>query len=536
MLEEKLKALEGEHAAYKQTAQSRLSHNEGYPPVHTQLMNGHAVPREQMSSGYSWSVPQSIHQPLLSTGSITAKPYLTTAGASQPQIQQQYMPVQQIQQQYMPVQHTDRIGMTVSEQPYPLPVTLLPREPVVASLPKQYIPLSHRQQGDMPQLSTVNVSSRMQPPTYTSARSQIQTQHEAGSYGVRQPAVQSQQQYVPPSVAPVSVFSRESVHHHPSLSMSSLSGSSGDYYPQTFPTPSLPIPSTVGLIPVTSYAAQQDQTKKIKDYQQYLLQRHEQSKKVLADTRAEIEKRRQELLHRFPQLAGQSPETNKGDEQLPVVDSRANIPPPPTSEVIQTNTQTTELSPSKTAISSLVTQLASDPYYAQRLGLEKEKNSKPEVSQTNNKYRDVRKSLPFDESLQESPYTQVHDSGGKFRQTEFDSTMESDDRRDLDDTVMSSSTDRGSPKLPMNGRRSAQSTESDMDTSGQSTGKDQNEIYDNRQQELKKQLEEIQKQKEAILQRHDMAHLRLHAEQERLKYQMAEEEKRLTPDVTSEGM
>ncbi|XP_076097382.1 uncharacterized protein LOC143067763 isoform X3 [Mytilus galloprovincialis] len=544
VLEEKLKALEREHAAYKQTAQSTLSHNEGYPPVHTQLMNGHAVPREQMSSGYSWSVPQSMHQPPLSTGSITAKPNLTTAGASQPQIQQQYMPVPQIQQQYMPVpqiqqqymsvQHTDRIGMTVSEQPYPLPVTLLPREPVVASLPKQYIPLSHRQQGDMPQLSTVNVSSRMQPPTYTSALSQIQTQHEAGSYGVRQPAVQSQQQYVPPSVAPVSVFSRESVHHPPSLSMSSLSGSSGEYYPQTFPTPSLPIPSTVGLIPVTSYAAQQDQTKKIKDYQQYLLQRHEQSKKVLADTRAEIEKRRQELLHRFPQLAGQSPETSKGDEQLPVVDSQANIPPPPPSEVIQTNTQTTELSPSKTAISSLVTQLASDPYYAQRLGLEKEKNSKAEVSQTNNKYRDVRKSLPFDESLQESPYTQVHDSGGKFRQTEFDSTMESDDRRDLDDTVMSSSTDRGSPKLPMNGRRSAQSTESDMDTSGLSTGKDHNEIYDNRQQELKKQLEEIQKQKEAILQRHDMAHLRLHAEQERLKYQMAEEEKRLTPDVTSE--
>ncbi|XP_052104935.1 uncharacterized protein LOC127737994 isoform X4 [Mytilus californianus] len=520
VLEEKLKALEGEHAAYKQTAKSRLAHNEGYPPIHTQLMNGHATSREQMSSRYSWSVPQSMHQPPLSTGPITAKPYLTTAGTAQPQIQQ-----------HMPVQHTDRIGMTVSEQPYPIPVTLLPREPVVSSLPKQYIPLSHRQQGDMPPLSSVNVSSRIQPPAYTSALSQILTQHEAGSFGVRQPAVQSQQQYIPPSVAPVSVFSHESVHH-PSLSMSSLSGSSGEYYPQTFPTPSLPIPSTVGLIPVTSYAAQQDHSKKIKDYQQYLLQRHEQSKKVLADTRAEIEKRRQELLQRFPQLAGQSPETNKGDEQITAADSRANIPPPP--EVSQTIAQTTELSPSKTAISSLVTQLASDPYYAQRLGIGKEINSKPELSQTNNKFRDVKKSLPFDESLQESPYTQVHDSGGKFRQTEFDSTMETDDRRDLDDTVMSSSTDRGSPKLPMNGRRSAQSAESDMDTSSQSTGRDQNEIYDNRQQELKKQLEEIQKQKEAILQRHDMAHLRLHAEQERLKYQMAEEEKRLTPDFTSE--
>jgi acetyl-CoA carboxylase carboxyltransferase component len=71
-------------------------------------------------------------------------------------------------------------------------------------------------------------------------------------------------------------------------------------------------------MPTASYVPQQDHTKKIKDYQQYLLQRHEQSKKVLADTRAEIERRRQELLQRFPQLASKSPEsteTSKEEDQ-----------------------------------------------------------------------------------------------------------------------------------------------------------------------------------------------------------------------------
>jgi hypothetical protein len=132
--------------------------------------------------------------------------------------------------------------------------------------------------------------------------------------------------------------------------------------------------------------------------------------------------------------------------------------------------------------------------------------SKPEVTQASKKFKDVRKSLPFDESLQESPFAHVHDSGGKSRRSDFDSTMNTDDgRKDLDDTAMSSSTDRGSPQL--HGRKSVQTVESDLDTS-ESNGKDRNEIHDKRQDELKKQLEEIQKQKDAILQRHDMAHLK----------------------------
>jgi hypothetical protein len=315
-------------------------------------------------------------------------------------------------------------------------------------------------------------------------------------------------------------------------------------------------------MPTASYVPQQDHTKKIKDYQQYLLQRHEQSKKVLADTRAEIERRRQELLQRFPQLASKSPEsteTSKEEDQpssssagaavqsnVPPLQSnvpplQSNVPPlqsniPPL-QIPQTVADTAELSPSKAAISSLVSKLAAEPYYALRLGIGKpEEGSKPEVTQASKKFKDVRKSLPFDESLQESPFAHVHDSGGKSRRSDFDSTMNTDDgRKDLDDTAMSSSTDRGSPQL--HGRKSVQTVESDLDTS-ESNGKDRNEIPDKRQDELKKQLEEIQKQKDAILQRHDMAHLRLHAEQERLKYQMAEEQRqnRLTPEViTSEG-
>ena len=553
VLEEKLRALEAEHAASKHLADSRPAPTviHGQPPP--QLINGYPTitEQQQLSSGYSWSVPPNHLQASSSSSSMTSQTYITSAG-SQPPFEQ-----------YMEQRSAQRIDMRVplTEQHYPVPVTLLPREPVVSSLPKQYVPLSQRQEVNIPPQRPIDTSTGIYPPNYTSALSQIQSQgHMSQSYGMMQPPSQPQQ-YIPSNVPPVSSLGRDRVQH-PSLSMSSLSSTSGEYYPQTFPTPSLPIPSIVDIMPTASYVPQQDHTKKIKDYQQYLLQRHEQSKKVLADTRAEIERRRQELLQRFPQLASKSPEsteTSKEEDQpssssagaavqsnVPPVQSnvpplQSNVPPlqsniPPL-QIPQTVADTAELSPSKAAISSLVSKLAAEPYYALRLGIGKpEEGSKPEVTQASKKFKDVRKSLPFDESLQESPFAHVHDSGGKSRRSDFDSTMNTDDgRKDLDDTAMSSSTDRGSPQL--HGRKSVQTVESDLDTS-ESNGKDRNEIPDKRQDELKKQLEEIQKQKDAILQRHDMAHLRLHAEQERLKYQMAEEQRqnRLTPEViTSEG-
>lgn len=537
-MEEKLKALEAEHAASTHLADSRPAPTviHGQPPP--QLINGYPTitEQQQLSSGYSWSVPPNRLQASSSSSSMTSQPYMTSAG-SQPQIEQ-YI-------QERPAQRIDmRVPMT--SQHYPVPVTLLPREPVVSSLPKQYVPLSQRQEVNIPPQRPIDTSTGIYPPNYSSALSQIQSQGHMTSYGIMQPPSQPQQ-YIPSNVPPVSSLGREWVQH-PSLSMSSLSSTSGEYYPQTFPTPSLPIPSTVDLMPTTSYVPQQDHTKKIKDYQQYLLQRHEQSKKVLADTRAEIERRRQELLQRFPQLASKSPESTETskEEDQPSSSSagvavQSNIPPlqsnVPPLQIPQTVADTSELSPSKAAISSLVSKLAADPYYALRLGIGKpEESSKPEVTRASKKFKDVRKSLPFDESLQESPFAHVHDSGGISRRSDFDSTMNTDDgRKDLDDTAMSSSTDRGSPQL--NGRKSIQTIESDLDTS-ESNRKDRNEIHDKRQDELKKQLEEIQKQKDAILQRHDMAHLRLHAEQERLKYQMVEEQRqnRLTLEViTSEG-
>lgn len=524
-------ALEAEHAASKkfadfQTVQSPQQNSsiQKHHSVPPSIVNGHAPSMEQLSKGYSWSIPPNFHQPPVSSIAMTAHPYLNAEGIS-------HSPVTQ-QQPYIQTQLPDRIDMRIPDQPYPLPVTLLPREPVVSSLPKQYVPLSHRLAQPTEEYSQppVHATSQIRPPNYTAAMSQIGTQREAGTNHFTQPSVTHQQQYIPPTIPLVQSFSKQTAQH-PSLSMSSLSGSSREYYPQTFPTPSLPIPSTVGLIPVSGYTAQQDQSKKIKEYQQYLLQRHEQSKKVLADTRAEIERRRQELLNRFPQLAGKSPEESDKSfkEELGTLlpETAATV-----IQDIQEQPSSAQVSPSKAAISSLVSKLASDPYYASTLGIEE---SKINQSKDGKKFKDVRKSLPFDETLQDSPFPQIHDSGGQAR--DFDSTIDSGDgRHDLDNTVMSSSTDRGSPKLP--GRRSGQSTESEMDTSSQSTGRDQMDTTDRRQQELKTQLEEIQRQKEAILQRHDMAHLRLHAEQERLKYQREEEDKMkiLTPEVTSEGM
>jgi hypothetical protein len=58
-----------------------------------------------------------------------------------------------------------RIDMRVplTEQHYPVPVTLLPREPVVSSLPKQYVPLSQRQEVNIPPQRPIDTSTGIYP-------------------------------------------------------------------------------------------------------------------------------------------------------------------------------------------------------------------------------------------------------------------------------------------------------------------------------------------------------------------------------------
>ncbi|XP_061170812.1 centrosomal protein of 295 kDa-like isoform X1 [Saccostrea echinata] len=291
-----------------------------------------------------------------------------------------------------------------------------------------------------------------------------------------------------------SVTTTASIQPHVSASQPAMARSGA---PGTFITPSLPIPSTISMTVPTQSQLQAEHMRKVKEYQQQLLLKHEQSKRVLAQTRAEIERRRQELLQRFPQLEFKSP-----------VDGSAKQAENGFSEGVQVTSQgepklltSKTLSPNKAAMTSLLSQLASNPYYSARLSGPAEEQQPPEAKTENgkNKFQKVRKSLPFDAD------DTIHETPGKpgrspLYQPSPGSTT-ANETTDLNDTTMSSSTERGSPALP--GRRSG-STTAESDLSLLSTARERNDIFEQRQLELRRQLEAIQRQKEEILQRHQV--------------------------------
>ncbi|XP_021355070.1 centrosomal protein of 295 kDa-like isoform X2 [Mizuhopecten yessoensis] len=275
-----------------------------------------------------------------------------------------------------------------------------------------------------------------------------------------------------------------------------------------------------------------DQMKKIREYQVNLLHRHEHSKKILSDTRAEIEKRRQELLERFPQLELKSPESDRSGSQVNV----GHDPSVAQSMSVlfesrlqhETDKPAGGKSPAKSAVSELLSKLASHPYYASRLSHENGKllassllgrDMQPEKggaipsseASKGSKVDRVRKSLSFNDSLQESPLTAMQ----HFRDSDTG-------RSDLDDTALSSSsTEQGSPALP--GRRSGSESDSDLLT----MSRDRNQVFEKRQADLRRQLEDIQKQKEDILQRHQTGQIHLMAEQERLRSKLSRAQRQI---------
>ncbi|XP_062618455.1 uncharacterized protein LOC134280039 isoform X2 [Saccostrea cucullata] len=276
--------------------------------------------------------------------------------------------------------------------------------------------------------------------------------------------------------------------------------------PGTFITPSLPIPSTISMTVPTQSQLQAEHMRKVKEYQQQLLLKHEQSKRVLAQTRAEIERRRQELLQRFPQLEFKSP-----------VDGSVKPAENGFSEDVQVTSQgepklltSKTLSPNRAAMTSLLSQLASNPYYSARLSgpAEEQEPSEAKAENGKNKFQKVRKSLPFDAD------DTIHETPGKpgrspLYQPSPGSTT-ANETTDLNDTTMSSSTERGSPALP--GRRSGTTT-AESDLSLFSTAKERNDLFEQRQLELRRQLEAIQRQKEEILQRHQVVQRKLPPQQ-----------------------
>ncbi|XP_060075667.1 centrosomal protein of 295 kDa-like [Ylistrum balloti] len=279
-----------------------------------------------------------------------------------------------------------------------------------------------------------------------------------------------------------------------------------------------------------------DQMKKIREYQMNLLKRHEHSKKILSDTRAEIEQRRQELLERFPQLELKSSESDKSGSQV-------NSSDPSVSKIMSILSESGyqqanghrepagNKSPPKSAVSDLLSKLASHPYYASRLSHENGKSLASsflgrdippekggaipgsEASKGSQMDR-VRKSLSFNDSLQESPLTALQ----QFQEGDTG-------RSDLDDTALSSSsTERGSPALP--GRRSGSESDSDLLT----IARGRNQEFEKRQADLRRQLGDIQKQKEEILQRHKTGQIQLMAEQERLRSKLSRAQRQINQE------
>lgn len=318
------------------------------------------------------------------------------------------------------------------------------------------------------------------------------------------PSAQIAPPYSYPSAPPVMTVTTASfVQPQQSASQSAVTRSQA---PGMFVTPSLPIPSTISMSMPTQSQLQTEQMRKVKEYQQQLLLKHEQSKRVLAETRAEIERRRQELLQRFPQLEFKSPvdnayPQNSHSEDVQVANQRE--PKLLTSK---------SLSPNRAAMTTLLSQLASNPYYSTRLSEPAEEQQTAETKAedgSKNKFKKVRKSLPFDAD------DTLHETPGKPGRSQLyqpsPGSTTANDTTDLNDTTMSSSTERGSPALP--GRKSGLSTTSESDLSLLSTAKERNDLFEQRQLELRRQLEAIQRQKEEILQRHQVVQRKLPPQQ-----------------------
>lgn len=318
------------------------------------------------------------------------------------------------------------------------------------------------------------------------------------------PSAQIAPPYSYPSAPPVMTVTTASfIQPQQSAGQSAMTRSQA---PGMFITPSLPIPSTVSMSMPTQSQIQTEQMRKVKEYQQQLLLKHEQSKRVLAETRAEIERRRQELLQRFPQLEFKSPVDNTHPLNGHIEDVQvANEREP---KLLTSKT----LSPNRAAMTTLLSQLASNPYYSTRLSEPAEEHQPAETKAedgSKNKFKKVRKSLPFDAD------DTLHETPGKPGRSQLyqpsPGSTTANDTTDLNDTTMSSSTERGSPALP--GRKSGLSTMSESDLSLLSTAKERNDLFEQRQLELRRQLEAIQRQKEEILQRHQVVQRKLPSQQ-----------------------
>ncbi|KAL5004668.1 hypothetical protein ScPMuIL_018124 [Solemya velum] len=277
-----------------------------------------------------------------------------------------------------------------------------------------------------------------------------------------------------------------------------------------------------------------DHMRKIKEYQQQLLARHEHSKKVLADTRNEIEKRRKELLQRFPQLSGmdrsqsfhhqeimstiQIPQVGFQPAQMfgqvvgqthgPAVAEAGGLP----GYTHYINTATSHFQSQPQQVHNYPPQIDHSQFFDSRLLTDELIGQTLETG--GSKSDSVRKSLSFDadDSYMKSPLYPDY----KYAAT----TPHSDarlkpvvDEEEAETTI--SSSERGSPFLPPH--KNFSSSDSEQDLSLVRMAKERCETFEKKKKELQSQLDVIQKQKDDILNRHELSQIRIKMEKDRLK-------------------
>ena len=406
------------------------------------------------------------------------------------------------------------------------------------------------------------------PPTHTTGTGPLMTFPGQGIHGYQ--GQTSRSAYQPPTAVLTTdqlampaqqnatqslPYSMQNGYYQPPVSMvtscyaPAMTSSQGQSLPTVSP----------GHLPPSSLTStgMSEQMRKVKEYQEYLLSRHEQSKRVLEDTKAEIKRRRENLLQRYPNLdlsrledLGAKGLTNgiQSSQQQTVAQQPQAGPTPAPRETIQGHVDPT--------VASLLASLAAHPYYASSLsqppnntgtqpsqpggtststvtvGAAQMNGYLPESlnSDTNlrkNKFESIRKSLPFegDDSFQ-TP-VRVYEA---YAERNLDTTS----CTDITESETSTLTEKGSPALkpaprpaprvleknePLaasrdQARRNAElrrqemdqttTEESEGDTSASFLSEGPADVALSRQAELERQLADIQRQKEEIIRRHQV--------------------------------
>ncbi|KAL3848084.1 hypothetical protein ACJMK2_018965 [Sinanodonta woodiana] len=287
---------------------------------------------------------------------------------------------------------------------------------------------------------------------------------------------------------------------------------------------------------------QSEHLQKVKQYQQELLARHQQSKQVLEETKAEIERRRQYLMQRFPKLDLSRLE-NLGARYLEQdgmknaqPQSQGFIPTTFSSAVVGHVGQDSSVLPfvgqSKHAsVSSIVASLASHPYYASKLtqpvtdmewlgdAAKKSQVSAGSVP-SQHTFDSIRKSLPFDgNDSYASRQLRVYDTKNYTPDT---TRTDTDEEGDITLTSLTTPTDHGSARCVRGSAKDKSLTteDSETDTSNSSMLETMGATK-TREEDLVHQLQAVQRQKEEIIHQHQLGQQRLREQQDKLKAKMA---------------